>query len=118
MTNPASSLSSFNQALSPLNNAVAPLIKLGFGAPLNFTPGMVVLEVPGRVSGNPTTVPLLAYVAYPYVTIGTVRSNSQWVKNLRAAAEPYIWIWGQRFQLEKVESGQQHVVGRILPARQ
>ena len=109
---------SLNQALTPLNSTLTPLIKLGFGAPLNFAPGMVLLEVPGRVTGRLTTVPLVAYLAYPYVAIGTVRGNSQWVKNLHASSSPHVWVWGQRFELEKVVAGPQHFIGRITNAGQ
>ena len=102
-----------NKTLAPLNELLAPLIKAGFAAPLNLTPGFVVLEVPGRKSGKLYTVPLMAYLAYPYVVVGTVRGESQWIKNLAAAEEPHVWVWAQRFVYEKTVVTDHVIAGKI-----
>lgn len=104
---------SFSEFIAPLNQALEPMVKLGVGAPLNFSPGLVVLEVPGRVSGKVRTIPLMAYAAYPYVAVGTVRENSQWIKNLHAADHPKLWVWGQRFNFDRVNSADQWFIGRL-----
>ncbi|MEM7080209.1 MAG: hypothetical protein AAF513_16435 [Pseudomonadota bacterium] len=106
----------FPQALQPLNNLLEPLIRLGFAAPLNLTPGLVVLEVRGRKSGRLRSLPLVAYLAYPYVVLGTVRSASQWIKNLQAESEPHIWIWGRRFALHKEFVSEHVIAGRLAHA--
>lgn len=104
---------SFNQAFKPLNDALEPLIKMGFATPFNLTPGLVVLEVPGRKSGRQFSVSLVAYLAFPFVVVGTVRTESQWVKNLHAAEAPHVWVWGRRFCFDKVLSRDQLVVGQL-----
>ncbi|MEM9623552.1 MAG: hypothetical protein AAF993_18045 [Pseudomonadota bacterium] len=107
----------FNQALQPLNDWVTPLIKTGIGTPLNWTPGLVLLEMKGRNSGRDLSVPLVGYLAYPYVTIGTVRSASQWIKNLRAVEDAYLWVWGRRYAFEKVLVRDQLIVGQLQTNR-
>ena len=104
---------SLPQLMQPVNDLLRPLVKAGLGSPLNWTPGLVVLEVPGRQSGREYSLPLLGYLAYPYVTLATVRPNSQWVKNTAAASEPHVWVWGRRFSLDKVVVTDQLIVGRL-----
>ena len=113
----AGTILNVNQALQPLNALLQPLAKAGFGAPLNLTPGLVVLETKGRVSGRNVSVPLVGYLAYPYVTIGTVRSNSQWIKNLRAADDAHLWVWGRRWGYEKIVTTDHWIVGRLRQNR-
>jgi len=90
------------QLLEPLNRAVTPLLKLGFGNPWLFTPGATVLEVRGRRSGTLRQVPLTCYLAGGLMIIGTVRPDSQWIKNLAAADTAYVWLWGKRRAVTKV----------------
>ena len=106
-------MTTFNDMLAPLNQALEPLVKLGVGSPLSFSPGLVVLEVPGRVSGQLRSIPLMAYAAYPFVAVGTVRENSQWIKNLHAASDPKLWVWGQRFNFDRINSADQWFIGRL-----
>ena len=105
--------SNVNVALKPLNDLLEPLIRAGVAAPLNLTPGLVLLEMKGRKSGRDLSVPLMGYLAYPYVVVGTVRTSSQWIKNLRAAEDPHVWVWGRRFQFEKTVVTGQWIVGRL-----
>jgi hypothetical protein len=88
--------------LAPLNALVLPLIQAGVGAPL-FTPlGLVVLEVAGRRSGRVYRIPLLAAALFNTVAVSTVRTDSGWVKNLRAAGSGAVWLRGHRYGAELV----------------
>ena len=85
----------FQATLQPLNRVVAPLIKLGFGSPWLFTAGFVVLEIPGRKTGRRYTVPLVGWFAPGRLIVATVRSESQWVRNLAAIEEVKLWVCGR-----------------------
>jgi hypothetical protein len=100
--------------LAPINQLLAPLVKAGVGNPWLFTPGATVLEVPGRNSGQLRCVPLSCYLAGGVMIIGTVRPNSQWIKNLAAAETPYVWLWGRRHCVTKL-SVTEHVACLSLP---
>jgi hypothetical protein len=82
--------------LAPLNELLLPLIKVGVGAPFLNPIGLVVLEVAGRRSGRIYSVPLVAWSLGNLVVVSTVRSESAWVKNLRAAGAAAIWLRGRR----------------------
>ncbi|MEM1435230.1 MAG: nitroreductase/quinone reductase family protein [Pseudomonadota bacterium] len=88
--------------LAPINARLAPLLRRGLANPLAFTPGLTVLEVPGRKSGKPRSVPLVSYLAGPVLIIGTVRAKSQWIRNLEAAENPRVWLWGRRWPVAKL----------------
>ncbi len=103
-----------NQRLKPLNDLLEPLIKMGFGAPPNLNAGMLVVETKGRITGRSLTLPLLGYLAYPYLVIGTVRPASQWMKNLHADDNPHVWLWGRRFRLQKRFVADHVVAGTIV----
>jgi hypothetical protein len=79
-----------------MNRLVAPLVKAGLGSPLPIGLGAVVLESTGRVSGEPREVPVLGLRVGNRVVVSTVRSRSQWVKNLEANDEAAVWFCGQR----------------------
>lgn len=91
------------QLLAPLNQAVGPWIQMGLANPWLFSPGVTVLEVPGRKTGQVRKVPLTCYLAGNLMLVGTVRSNSQWVKNVDVADEIHVWLWGQRRAVERVQ---------------
>ena len=95
---PASSLPAL---LEPINAALEPLIKFGVANPLVFSPGATVLEVAGRKSGKQRSTPLTCYWTGYFLIIGTVRSNSQWIKNLAVDDNPHIWLWGRRWEVTK-----------------
>lgn len=79
-----------------LNRFVRPLVKVGLGSPLPIGLGAVVLESTGRVSGEPREVPVLGLRIGDRVVVSTVRSGSQWVKNLEADENAAVWYCGQR----------------------
>ena len=89
------------ELLQPVNELLGPLIRMGFGNPLAFTPGVTVLEVPGRRSGELRSTPLNCYLAGTLLVLGTVRTGSQWIRNLAAADTAHVWLWGRRWRVEK-----------------
>jgi hypothetical protein len=89
---------SFPSLMQPLNQLAAPLIKNGLGSPLPFSSGLVVLEIPGRKTGRRYTLPLVGWLAPGRLVVGTVRSESQWVRNLGAVDEVKLWLWGREMR--------------------
>ena len=87
--------------LAPLNRLLDPLVRAGVANPLLFTAGFTVLEVPGRKTGQRRRVPLVCYAAGPVLLVGTVRSRSQWIRNLAAADSVHVWLWGRRWRASK-----------------
>lgn len=81
-----------------LNRRVIPLIKKGCATPRNGLSGLVLLETRGRVSGKSYEVPVAAAAVGDYILVGTVRSKSQWMKNLDASDRVDLWIGGERKQ--------------------
>ena len=79
-----------------LNRVVKPLVKAGLGSPLPIGLGAVVLESTGRVSGQPREIPVLGFRMGGRVLVSTVRSSSQWVKNLEADDQAAVWYGGSR----------------------
>jgi len=86
----------FAGLLQPINEAVTPLIKAGFGTPFINPFGLTVLEVPGRKSGRIYTLPVVCWSLYNIVIVSTVRSESQWIRNLAAAETVSVWLRGRR----------------------
>jgi len=86
----------FADLLAPLNEAIAPLVKVGVAAPFLIPFGLVVLEIPGRKTGRPYTLPLACWSFHNTVVVSTVRSGSQWLRNLAAAESVSIWLRGRR----------------------
>lgn len=98
-----------------LNRVVLPAVKAGIGSPLPIGAGLVVVETTGRVSGLPRQVPLVAARFGSTVAVSTLRSNSQWVKNLQADPNASIWVGGRkRGGSATVETGRLNVATLVL----
>jgi hypothetical protein len=83
-------------AFRALNRLVRPIAKLGHLSPPAAGGGLALLETTGRSSGLPREVPLLATRLGDRVVVSTVRSDSQWVRNLEADPAAGVWINGRR----------------------
>lgn len=83
-------------AFNTLNSVVKPAVLAGVGNPLPVGGGAVVLETRGRVSGLPRQVPLLASRLGDKIAVSTVRSESQWLKNVEADPNVVINLYGKR----------------------
>ncbi len=84
-----------NQFFSSLNFWAEPLIRAGLGNPLFWPTGTIVVETTGRKSGRKINVPVLAMRLGEMVVFSTVRSDSQWLKNIVANPEVRYWLAGQ-----------------------
>jgi hypothetical protein len=84
------------QAFSTLNAVVRPAVQAGFGNPFRIGAGPVVLETTGRRSGIPRLVPVLSTRSGDTLTVSTVRSDSQWIRNAEADSNVAVWLGGQR----------------------
>jgi deazaflavin-dependent oxidoreductase (nitroreductase family) len=81
--------------LGPLNQTLEPWLKLGLWNPPGVGPGVVLLEVLGRRSGQPRTLPLVGTRVGDRVFVSTVRARSQWLRNLTAAGHARLWLCGR-----------------------
>jgi len=94
-----------------LNSVVEPAVKAGVASPLPIGPGAIVLETIGRLSGKRRSVPLLASRVCGKVIVSTVRSDSQWLKNIEAEPGVSVWLNGKsRAATAKVTRGPLNVV--------
>lgn len=79
-----------------LNRVVLPVVKAGVASPPPIGVGLVVLETTGRVTGRPREVPLVATRLGSRIGVRTVRSDSQWVENLRSQPRAAVWLGGRK----------------------
>jgi deazaflavin-dependent oxidoreductase (nitroreductase family) len=107
---------SFPALLAPLNEAIMPAIRLGIANPLPLSTGFVLLEVKGRKTGIIRTLPLLCTDYGAMLAVSTVRSNSQWLRNLAANPRTAVWLRGRkRTVLAMVISGGERLDQTSLP---
>ena len=94
-----------------LNSVVEPAVKAGIANPLPVGSGAILLETTGRKSGKRRSVPLLASRVCGKLAVSTVRSDSQWLKNVEADPEVTVWLQGKpREATARVARGQLNIV--------
>jgi hypothetical protein len=79
-----------------LNQFAEPLIRAGFGNPILFPAGTIVIETTGRTTGCKINLPVLATRIGDLVVFSTVRRNAQWVRNLAAKPDVRYWLAGRQ----------------------
>jgi deazaflavin-dependent oxidoreductase (nitroreductase family) len=84
------------RGFSTLNAVVRPAVQAGIANPLPIGAGAVVLETTGRKSGLPRLVPVLSTRSGNTLTVSTVRSSSQWIRNAEADSNVAVYLGGQR----------------------
>lgn len=78
-----------------LNSVVEPAVMFGVANPFPIGTGAVVLETIGRKSGKKRRVPLLASRVFDKLIVSTVRSDSQWLKNIEADPSVTVYLYGK-----------------------
>ncbi len=77
------------------NQVVEPLVQCGYGSPGLLPFGLVLLETKGRQTGRVYPIPVVAKRWGDWLVVGTVRRDSQWIKNLTAHPHIQVWIGGR-----------------------
>jgi len=84
------------RGFAALNAVVRPAVQSGIGNPFLIGAGIVVIETTGRVSGLARLVPVLSTRTGNTLTVSTVRSDSQWIRNAEADSNVAVWLGGRR----------------------
>lgn len=84
-----------NEIFSRLNQVVEPMVRAGFGNPILWPTGTIVVETIGRKSGRKINIPVLATRIGEMIVFSTIRRDAQWLKNLTANPEVRYWLAGQ-----------------------
>jgi deazaflavin-dependent oxidoreductase (nitroreductase family) len=77
---------------SSVNQFAEALIRAGVGGPLCVGLGLVLIETKGRKTGAPRSVPVLANRVGNRLYVSTVRSQSQWIRNVEADDTPRVIV--------------------------
>lgn len=102
------------QFFGSLNQVVEPLLKAGLGFPCFSAVGAIVLETTGRKSGRKRNVPVMGMRVGNLLLVSTVRSRSQWVKNLAAHPDVTYWLGGIAYKA-KAYIFSPHVEKQAIP---
>jgi hypothetical protein len=77
-----------------LNSVVEPAVRRGALTTV-AGPGAYVLQTTGRRSGTARRVPVLGYRCGNTIVAGTVRDDSDWVRNIEHDPSIGVWIGGR-----------------------
>jgi hypothetical protein len=77
---------------SRVNQVVEQMVRAGIGGPCTVGGGVVVIETKGRTSGARRTIPVLAQRFGNTLIVSTIRTNSQWVRNMQADESPSVVV--------------------------
>lgn len=103
-----------------LNALVVPGLKRGRGSPGRMPAGLLLLDVVGRKSGAAYPTPVFAVALDEDFLVGSVRGQSQWIRNLAAADKVSFWLRGDLHEARLrvfISEGETHLDTSGLPLR-
>jgi F420H(2)-dependent quinone reductase len=77
---------------STINQLVEQTVRAGVGGPCRVGAGLVIIETKGRKSGKRRSTPVLAQRFGDSLFVSTVRTDSQWIRNLEADEAPEVFV--------------------------
>ena len=83
------------EVFNGLNQVVESFVRAGFGNPILWPTGPIVVETIGRKSGRKINIPVLATRIGELIVFSTIRRDAHWLKNLAANPEVRYWLAGQ-----------------------
>ncbi|MBS1810420.1 MAG: hypothetical protein JST84_19810 [Acidobacteria bacterium] len=81
--------------IKTLGQRLTPLIEMGFGNPLLWPTGAVVVEVTDRDSERTYKLPLTATRIGDLILLTSLRRQAGWLQNLMANSEIRYWLAGR-----------------------
>ena len=91
------------QFFRTLNLFVEPAVRAGFGSPVIWPTGFIVLESTGRRTGRIYRVPVAATLWGHLILASTVRGErSQWLKNLSVTPALRYWLAGREHEADAI----------------